>query len=325
MNIENSFDLLTLITMIIGCDFLIGDPHSKFHPISILGKLISKSESFCRRRFANEYIAGICCVLIVLTIILFSNILLITILHKNLTYLYTIFIGWSCLAIRSLIEHGNKVNEELRKDNISGAKRAVSMLISRTTEQMKAKDIIRATIESLSENFIDSIVSPIFWFMLGYYFGGIKLATSLMITLRVINTFDAMIGYKNERYLKFGFFAAKFDDILHFIPARITPIIIAIGAFIVKLDYKNALKYGYKDGDKHPSLNSCYAMASFAGALGILLGGPTAYQDEVKNYAFWGIAKNELQTSTIKKCIQLILSSTLALVIILTIIFIIFR
>ena len=314
--VNNSWELIFLIFCILAVDFLIGDPKSKFHPVVLLGSLIITVEKLSRRIVKNEYLSGIFCVLLVLFGVLISNFLILKLIsqYHNLQLVYSVVIGWSCIAVRSLIEHSFAVVNGLKK-SLDNGRKAVEMLVSRETQNMTEEEVVKGTIESVSENFIDSVTSPLFWFIIGYCFYGIIGATVGILTLRIINTFDAMIGYKNIKYKKFGFFAAKFDDILHFIPARITPLAVSFATIIInkgKLKpFFNTLKYAISDGRKHASPNSCYGMAAFAGALGIQLGGPTKYKTGMKKYPYWGKKVNELSLLSIKKACRLVLFSTI--------------
>ena len=310
------WELIFLIFGILALDFIIGDPKSKFHPVALLGSFIIQSEKISRKISKNEYYCGVFCVLLVLFTILICNLFILKLInqHHKLQFVYTVIIGWNCIALRSLMEHGFAVAHGLKK-SLNNGRRAVGMLVSRETQNMTKKEVVKAAVESVSENFIDSITSPLFWLITGYFFYGFSGATVGILTLRIINTFDAMVGYKNLKYKKLGFFAAKFDDLLHFIPARMTPIAVALGAIIINkgklTTFYQTLKYAIRDGHKHASPNSCYGMAAFAGALGIRLGGPTKYKTGIKKYPYWGKEIKKLSLLSIKKSCQLVLFSTI--------------
>ena len=311
----NIINLILILSGAFILDFIFGDPKSKFHPIVLLGNYIKFSEKISRRLFNNDYLGGVFCVSMVSLSIICVILILMFLLRDFLLLqlFFSMVIIWSCIAIKSLVEHGLDVIKGLNK-SLKKGRLAVSMLVSRETKNMSKEEVIRATIESLSENFIDSIASPIFWFIVGYFLHSIYLAIALILLLRIVNTFDAMIGYRTEKYLKFGFFAAKFDDILHFIPARITPIAVGSTVFFMnKLSSKfliKTIKVAYRDGHKHASPNSCYGMAAFAGALGIRLGGATKYNTGIKMYPYWGDDSTKLSISHIEKACALIIYAT---------------
>jgi adenosylcobinamide-phosphate synthase len=190
-------------------------------------------------------------------------------------------------SIKLLINSADNVKIDINHD-IDNARKSVSYLVSRDTSQLSYEKIISAVIETLTENITDSVVSPIFYtFILGVLGG---------IAYRVVNTLDAMIGYKNPKNINIGWFPAKLDDILNYLPARITGILIIMAAFILRLNWRNSYKIMFRDAKKTPSPNSGYPMAATAGALGIQLIKPGCYTlgDPINNL------KSETITETIK-------------------------
>ena len=182
----------------------------------------------------------------------------------------------------------DNVKADLSHDLIK-ARKSLSYLVSRDTSQLSQENIISAVIETLTENITDSVVSPIFYtFILGVIGG---------IAYRVVNTLDAMIGYKNPKNINIGWFPAKLDDVLNYLPARITGILIVVASIIIKLNWKNAYKIMIRDAKKTPSPNSGYPMSAAAGALGIQLVKP--------GYYFLGDDINHLKSETITETILL--------------------
>jgi adenosylcobinamide-phosphate synthase len=191
-------------------------------------------------------------------------------------------------SIKLLISSANNVKTDLNND-INKAKKSVSYLVSRDTSQLSYEKVISAVIETLTENITDSVVSPIFYtFILGILGG---------IAYRVVNTLDAMIGYKNPKNINIGWFPAKLDDILNYLPARITGVLIILAAFILKLNWRNSYRIMIRDANKTPSPNSGYPMAAAAGALGIQLIKPGSYK--------LGDPINNLNCETITETIKL--------------------
>jgi cobalamin biosynthesis protein cobD len=179
-----------------------------------------------------------------------------------------------------LAEAGLEIANLLRKQDISEARRKVGWIVGRKTSELDESEITRATIETVAENTVDGIISPLFWFVLLGPWGAIG--------YRAINTMDSMLGYKNDRYLYFGRFAARLDDVVNYIPARITCVLFVIASFLCGKDWKHAIRIATRDAHKHPSPNGGYAEAPVAGALHIRLGGQNVYHDKVTFRAYMG-------------------------------------
>ncbi len=182
----------------------------------------------------------------------------------------------------------NSVRNVLISDN---PKYEISMLVSRDTENMTSSDIYKACIETYSENLSDGVVAPLFYLIL---FGLPGIAF-----YKAVNTLDSMVGYKTDKYINFGMVSAKLDDILNFIPARITGLLI----FIVSGNV-NALKSMMKYGNKHESPNAGYPISAMAGALGISLGGDTSYHGKIKNKPYFGSGRKEITEDDVYKTLD---------------------
>ncbi len=257
-------------------DALLGDPRSKFHPVVLMGNLISGLEKILRRDEDSDnlkIIKGGVLVSVVLFSVYAVGLMIVIATNFLPGTAAKIFIEALVLSFmispRSLAEAGQNVYDKLISQNIPAARREVGMIVGRDTDYLNEGEITRATIETISENTVDGIISPLFYFAIG----GLPLA----IVYRAANTMDSMLGYKNEKYLYFGRVAAYFDDVANFIPARLTGLLFIISAFLLRYDYKNAFKMMLRDAAKHPSPNGGYAEATVAGALGIRLGGINYY------------------------------------------------
>ena len=208
--------------------------------------------------------------------------------------LIEIYLMYTVFSVNSLAREGNRVYNILKEGDIEKARKDLSYLVSRDTETMDEKMIIRSTMETISENTVDGIVAPMFYMFLG----GLPLA----MTYKAINTLDSMVGYKNEKYMDFGKFSAKIDDVANFIPARITGFLIVAASMILRYNYKNSLKIFIRDRKNHSSPNSAHAEASVAGALGVQFGGRVSYfgkevdkpviGDKIKDFELEDIKKN---------------------------------
>jgi len=251
-------------------DVIFGDPPLIFpHPIRLIGLLIEKTEGIF---YNNKRVDGIIFTLFVIVSVFLGISLLIKIISFTpdpLKYLLLAILGSFTLSLRSLHIETERIYNFLEKNDIYSARKFLSYLVSRDTNELEYRDIVRSVIETISENLVDGVISPLFYFAIG----GIKLA----FLYKAVNTLDSMIGYRNDRYREFGYFSAKLDDILNFIPARIAGFLVIISAFLLRYDYKNCLKIMLRDHDKTDSPNSGWSEAAFAGALNIQLGGPTPY------------------------------------------------
>lgn len=283
---------IALLAFIIDC--IIGDPNSKYHPVALMGKLIDILDKLLCKDNASEPTKLVCGFILVAILLSFSYGItygLITLLDIfNCPSLFNIFIQAVILSFmispKSLAKAGNDIYDELINHNLDEARKKVNYIVSRDANRMNEQDITRATIETVAENIVDGIISPLFYF----FIGGLPLA----VLYRMSNTMDAMIGYKNDKYLYFGRTAARIDDVLNFIPARITGFLLVIVSFYCKLNAKGALKMMLRDAKKHPSPNGGYTEATVAGALDIRLGGMNYYFGRQSFRAYMGEAINEL-------------------------------
>lgn len=292
----------SLLILAFTLDLCIGDPRWLPHPVRGIGWVIAKIEVFLRYSIKGighriqhgekiEKIAGVFLVVIVacLTYSLFYIVSsLLSTSHSSLpasyiSFLLMVYLVSTTLCTKELIGAANSVIAALKNRDIKVAKENLHHIVGRDTESLDEKGILKATIESLSENASDGIIAPLFYFAIG----GLPLA----MTYKAINTMDSMIGYKNDRYRHFGSAAARLDDIANYIPARITGIIIAISSAIVfRSPFKvyRSMQILLSDGRKHPSPNSGVPEAAMAGALGIRLGGPSTYGGMVVDKPYIG-------------------------------------
>ncbi len=315
--------LTVFLAYIIDC--IIGDPYTKFHPVALMGKLIDILDKLLRKDDSEEpakLVCGFILVIIVLGVCSGLTYFIIYIMDIfQVPFWINIFIQAIILSFmispKSLAKAGNEIYDELAKNDLEGARKKVNYIVSRDANQMDEKDITRAAVETVAENTVDGIISPLFFF----FIGGLPLA----VLYRAANTMDAMIGYKNKKYLYFGRAAARIDDVLNFIPARITGILLIISAAFCKFDYKNAWKMMMRDAKKHPSPNGGYSEATVAGALGIRLGGINYYFGRQTFRAFMGEPTNQLKSIHIKQTIKLMYAVSTIFVVIGCVIIIIIK
>jgi len=262
--------LIILLALIL--DLLIGDPICRFHPIRLIGRLARFLEGFYRGKFINPFWAGSIMAVSVYLIVFFVpywTINQLTILNPLIADCVSIFLIYTCFATRDLIKHSNNVYKDLKADSLKEARKKVGYMVGRDTHNLSPTEIIRATVESVSENMVDGITAPLFF----AFIGGAPLA----VLYKSISTLDSLFGYKNEKYVKFGKVSAIVDDVANYFPARLSSPLIIVSSFFLKMYPFNALKVFLRDRNSHPSPNAGFPESAFAGALGIQLGGESHY------------------------------------------------
>ncbi|EMO80103.1 cobalamin biosynthesis protein CobD [Leptospira kirschneri str. 200801774] len=287
-------------------DLILGDPKNFPHPVRAIGRLARVLEKFFRNNCSSEEVAGIltsCLVYLISFIIPFLFVQLANQLHWILGELLTVMIVYTTIAIRDMIDHSKEVYDALVQTDLSLARKKVSRIVARDTESLSESEIIRACVESTAENLVDGITAPLFYAI----FGGPAWA----LLYRSINTLDSLFGYKNKKYLRFGNFPARMDDLANYLPARITSYILVFASLFLGYNFKNSLYILKRDGKKHPSPNSGLTEAAVAGALEIQLGGINFY-DGIQNIKpKLGDRKKEFQIEQILQTNKLILLSSI--------------
>ncbi len=283
-----AFSILTAYFL----DLLMGDPIWLPHPIVAFGKSISAFEKRLNRG-SFQRLKGIITVLI-LTSITFMSFYFIMFFAKRINFwlfvfLNTLFLFYG-LANKTLIKECQMVFKALYKNGLEAGRKQIARLVGRDTGSLPENKIKIATLETLSENLSDGVVAPLFY----YAIGGIP----AMMTYKMINTLDSMIGYKNERFLKFGFFAAKVDDLANYFPARITSILMSLLAFSPRSFY-----FVVKYGKAHSSPNAGYPEAALAGLLNCRFGGSNVYHGQLVTKPYIGKNEREITEYDLKKAI----------------------
>jgi adenosylcobinamide-phosphate synthase len=254
-------------------DLATGDPRRFPHPVVLMGKLITYGERLLwSGNPRRDLVAGAFVALFVVGVSVAAGSALVaalSLLPPPLFFFFAAALASTTLATRGLLDSVSGIEKPLRAGNLPGAREALSHIVGRETGSLDRDGILRAGLESLAENTSDGIVAPLFYLGLG----GIPLA----LAYKAVNTLDSMLGYRTERYLYFGRFAARLDDVLNFIPARLTGFLIAAAAWLMRLDGGRALAILRRDHANHPSPNAGYPEAALAGAFGIRLGGSAVY------------------------------------------------
>ncbi|SDU45782.1 adenosylcobinamide-phosphate synthase CbiB [Desulfobacula phenolica] len=293
-------------------DFIFGDPDILPHPIIYMGKAISFFESRFRKWFKHLLVSGLffSCFLIFSTwLIAFIIIKLSMAVHPVFGDLVQVILLFFCFSSKSLEKAASGVFFALKENNIEKARKKVSMIVGRQTQDLDQKAITRASVETVAENFVDGFLSPLFFAMIG----GVPWA----LAYKMINTLDSMVGYKNDTYLLFGRASARIDDVANFIPARLSVLVIALSAGL--LSFKKgilALKTGFAQGSRHKSPNAGYPEAAFSGALEIRLGGPNMYHGAMVEKPFIGKDFKDPEKEKIKQACDLMMLSSLTAILV---------
>jgi len=294
-----------MLLMILGLDLMFGDPVYRFHPVRLIGSLISWYETRLRHSGLNGKFGGVLLsLLLILSTLLFSTGIFkfLEYFHWSLSCVWYVFLGWSFLALGDLLKHARQVATAMEKEELSLSKIHVGKLVGRDTKLMDLPACGRATVESVGENFNDGVIAPIFYFCL-FGIPGI-------LVYKVVNTLDSMVGYRNEQYQDFGWCSAKLDDLMSFMPARISWLLLSgTAVFYPQLSGSNALKAGWKDHLKLPSFNAGWCEATVAGALKIKLCGPIWREGRLAQNVWLG-RQGDREGATVKD-IQLVNSLAL--------------
>lgn len=306
--------LFVMIALALLLDAVLGDPHGRFHPVALFGRAAGRVERFCRSTFGDGIASGFVGWFVLVfgaTAGAWGVVRLVEAVNPVLGLVAASGVVYFTVALRSLLQHAEAIRRPLQSGDLVAARRALSMIVSRDTAALGESEIVRGGIESLGENLTDAVASALFFAVLGYVFGGLPGAAAGAVFLRAINTLDACWGYRDERYLYFGRIAARTDDAAHFLPARLTLAAVAIAAALCGMRPAAALKAGIRHRHDHPSPNSCWGMAGFAGALGIRLGGPTVYGGVAEPYPHWGNGRAELKANDLLRAERLTAVSAL--------------
>ena len=305
----------------IGCalDAAIGDPHDAPHPVRLIGKQIEFEEGLVRTyaypaieegAFGNldyttaQRLMGAAITLDVVCAAPLVTWGIVKVCERIHPVLGLAAQGVACyymIAARSLRDESMKVHDALAADDLAQARKAVSMIVGRDTDQLDEAGVARAAVETVAENTSDGVVAPLLYGALG--------GAPAMAAYKAVNTLDSMIGYKNERYANLGFAAAKLDDIVNFVPARISGALMCAAAGLVGLDAHEAWRIFKRDRLNHSSPNSAHTEAACAGALGVQLGGGNYYFGEYVEKPTIGDATRPVETEDIVRANRLMVAT----------------
>ncbi len=284
-------------------DIIFGDPYWIPHPIIFIGKSISRLEKLLRGYFDKDRkakIGGVILASVIIAGTYLTTFSILYILRKYSTLLVSgveIFMIFQILAAKSLAKESRKVYYPLVEGDILKARKFLSYIVGRDTSSLNADEITRATVETVAENSADGIIAPLFYIFIG--------GAPLGMAYKAINTLDSMVGYKNDKYIDFGWASAKIDDLANFVPARLTGILIVLASIVLNVDYKNSFKILLRDRKNHSSPNCAYPEGAVAGALNIQLGGTNIYFGKSVYKPTIGDENRELDFEDINRTIKL--------------------
>jgi len=263
------FESILIVIFAVVLDLLVGDPKNKFHPTSWIGSLIAKLVPIIQNKSPQrEKLGGIILVILlttlVTTLLVFLDVAIQNIAFDFIGIVVSVIVGMillkTTIAIRGMEKHAMAVMESIERNDLDAARNNLSLIVKRNTKNLDKNHVLSGTLESISENTVDGVTGPLFYFA----FFGIPGA----FIYRIINTIDSMIGYKTSIFTNVGWFGANCDKILNYLPSRITSLMMVLGAMILGKDWKKSYKIMKRDGKNTESPNAGYPMAALAGALG---------------------------------------------------------
>ncbi|MCH8859640.1 MAG: cobalamin biosynthesis protein [Thaumarchaeota archaeon] len=306
------FESILIVISAVILDLLVGDPKNKFHPTSWIGSLIAKLVPIIQNKSPRrEKFGGIILVIflttLVTTLLVFLEVAIQNIAFDFIGIIVSVIVGVillkTTIAIRGMEKHAMAVMESIERNDLDAARNNLSMIVKRNTKNLDKNHVLSGTLESISENTVDGVTGPLFYFA----FFGIPGA----FIYRIINTIDSMIGYKTSIFTNVGWFGANCDKILNYLPSRITSLMMVIGAMILGNDWRKSYKIMKRDGKNTESPNAGYSMAALAGALGTRF-------EKIDHYSV-GEGSIELTKSHLRSAIALMKVTSILFCIIFTI------
>ena len=303
-------------------DWVIGDPDCIWkrisHPVVLFGKLIETAD---RRLNCTSYskgrrrLFGILLIFLLVAIAVLIG-LIVTAVFSGSVYghLAIIIIASIFISQKSMYKHVHTVLSALQSKNISEGRIAVSKIVGRDTSQLEETELVRASIESLSENFSDGVVAPAFWFLIFGLPG--------LIAYKIINTADSMIGHKNEKYCDFGWASARLDDLVNFVPSRISGLLVSICAPVVGGSFRKSIQTQISDAKLHNSPNAGWPESAMAGVLDVALAGPRVYHTHKVEGQWINVnGRKELNVRDLSNSIRIFVAATIAQILFLSVAF----
>ena len=299
--------LWNAIALAIGAlmDAVIGDPHNMVHMVMIFGVVISMWEGALDGMKKHRRLAGF--FLVVLTILTCAAPIALVMwfawrMNKILYALWAGVLCWQCLAAKSLRDESDLVRVPLENGDLPKAREMVARIVGRDVKALDEAGVARAAVETVAENTSDGVIAPLFYLAIG--------GPLLGCIYKAINTMDSMVGYKNQKYIDFGRCAAKLDDVVNYIPARLAALLLILAAFLTSMDGKNAWRIWRRDRRNHASPNSAQTESVVAGALGLRLAGDAVYFGKLVEKPYIGDDLRPIEPEDIRRAHKLMFTAT---------------
>ena len=300
-------------------DSFLGDPPSLPHPVRLIGAYINSFEKHVRKIVKSEAATKAAGVFLLITTVGLAYLLpwyALKLAGRISLYLYhavNILIMYTCIAARCLSDEGGRIYHALKEGDLEKSRKLLSMIVGRDTDSLDESGITRGAVETVAENSSDGVIAPLFYMFIG--------GAPLALAYKAVNTLDSMVGYKNDRYMYFGWASARFDDAVNYLPARLTGVLMVGASMILGLDYKKSLGTLIRDSRKHSSPNSGFPEAAVAGALGVQLGGTNHYFGKPVEKPTIGEPLRPLVRNDIKSTIRLMYTASIFALILFSILF----
>ncbi|NJJ36001.1 cobalamin biosynthesis protein [Clostridioides difficile] len=315
---------MNILSIYIGyvADLIVGDPYSFPHPVRFIGKLINFTQGIIRKVFKSDKqlkFGGFILWFITVGITYLITYAIVKLFSFNglLSVVVNGFIIYTTLATKCLKDEALKIYNVLKTGDIEKSRTQLSYIVGRDTTTLSESEIIRATVETVAENTVDGIIAPMFY----AFIGGAPLA----MVYKAINTLDSTVGYKNEKYKDIGFASAKIDDVANYIPARISVVLMTIGSFFLRYNYRNCFKISIRDRKNHKSPNCAFSEGAVSGALGIQLGGTNVYFGEKVYKPTIGDKLREIDKEDIIKTNKIMYASSFVSILVFTLLYVLCR
>lgn len=301
-------NIIILILAVI-LDLIFGDPYQIPHPITFIGRGIRGLEKVIRKSGMPLKIGGLFLLIIpvgVVWLIISGLIYIANWIHPLVGSFVMVYLLYTSLAAKCLRVEVLKVYHALKKNDLEQSRKFISYLVGRDTSAISSEEVTRAAVETVAENTIDGVLAPLFYIFLGMLLG---LPVQFVFAYKTVNTLDSMVGYIQEPYKEIGFFSAKTDDILNYIPARIGSLMMIMGGITLGYNLKNGLKVLMRDRRNHKSPNCGYPEAAVAGLLEVQIGGTNQYFNEIVVKPTIGDSIRKLSTKHILDTIKIMYAS----------------
>ncbi|MDN0110657.1 adenosylcobinamide-phosphate synthase CbiB [Yersinia mollaretii] len=293
-------------------DSWLGDPPHWPHPVRWIGNLITWLQrgirAVCHSERSLKWGGALLWLLVVgvTWLVSWGFLALMTQIHPWLGWLAQVWMIYTLLAGRCLSDAARHVFEALQTGSLAQSREKLSWIVGRDTSQLEKPQITRAVVETVAENSVDGVIAPLFFLMLG--------GPPLAMAYKAVNTLDSMVGYKTPKYRAIGYVSARMDDLANWLPARLSWLLLSAAAGLIRADYRQALRIGWRDRYQHASPNCAWSEATVAGALGVRLGGPNHYFGERVEKPWIGDDRREIALEDIPRSINLMrMASLLAL------------